>query len=179
MNIKKKPAFNRYLSENLKKLGTSWRKPRGRHSKVRLGKSGKPKRPRIGYGAPVLMKHLDSKTKLLPKLIKNVKDLESLNTEKEVPVISTSVGMKKKIEIASVAEEKGISIYNLKDAQAYIENVKKHFEEKKKASEELKKSKEAKQAKAEKKSEKKEEKPKEELSDKLEDDKKKVLIKGQ
>ena len=108
-----------------------------------------------------------------------MKDLESLNKEKEIAVIASNIGMRKKIQFVEYAIQNDIKIYNLKDAQAYIEKVKKHFDDKKKVNAELKKSKETKQVKEDKKSNEKKEKPKEELTDKLEEDKKKVLTKGQ
>jgi len=163
MNAKKKPAFKRYLSHRLKKLGDSWRKPRG-----------KPSMPRIGYSS-------DRKTRfqingLYPVIIQNIHDLASLNPQTEIAILGSSVGKKKRMEIVEAATKKNITIMNLKDPKAFMEKVKKEIDERKKVLTEKTKKKEAARKKAEeKKEEPKKEGEKEELTDKLEEDKQKAL----
>lgn len=80
-----------------------WRAPLGRHGKMREKRKGADKTVSIGYG---------SKVRKDIKVIMNMKDLNKTN--KKV-LISTKVGMKKKIEIAKKAKEMGIEILNFKD----------------------------------------------------------------
>lgn len=86
-----------------------WRKPTGRHNKMREQTKGAAAIVSIGYGS-----NKDSRGKLMgkfPVAVHNLKDLEEIKRE-QIAVIS-SVGKKKKIEIAKRAKELKIEIYNL------------------------------------------------------------------
>ena len=111
VNPKKKPKFRRHMSESIKRLKESWRKPRGRHSKVRRDMKGKPARPKIGYGAPKKLKNVHP-SGYKEVLVKNVKDLEKIDPKKEAIRIMSTVGKKKRNEIIKVAKEKNIKILN-------------------------------------------------------------------
>jgi len=157
--MKKKPKFKRQNSL-LKKLKDVWRKPKGIHSKLRLKKRGKGKRPKIGYG----------NNKRLKELIKNkdytyISNMNDMNNVKHPIIISSTIGLKKKIEIAKRAEELKISIINI-DVKKLIERMKTKKEKKQEGKIKEK-------PKEEKKAETKEEKEK-----KFKEEKKKVLEKG-
>jgi large subunit ribosomal protein L32e len=79
-----------------------WRAPKGRHSKTRLKRKGYPIKVMIGF---------KQTPKLKPVSVRNVKDLEKVR--KGESAIVGKVGMKKRIEIAKKAKEKGIVINNL------------------------------------------------------------------
>jgi len=115
----KKPKFVRQEAHRRKRLGESWRRPRGIHSKMRIRKAGKPARVAIGYGSPaklrgVLIKKWPGKR---PVLVYNLQELENLDPAKHVAIIGRTVGLKKKIELIKKAEEKKIIIANLEPAK--------------------------------------------------------------
>lgn len=125
-----------------------WRSPKGRHSKTRGERKGYPAIVKIGYKQ-------DNKTSGLiqnktPVIVRNVKELEMIK-KNEIAIIG-NVGMKKKIEIAKKAKEKGISISNM-DAVKVLKKAEKR--QKFKAEQ---KPKTKKEEKAEEKKEEKEEK---------------------
>ena len=129
-----------------------WRSPKGRHSKTRGERKGYPAIVKIGYKQDVTTSGLiKEKT---PMLVNNIKELLKIG-KNEVAVLG-NVGMKKKLEIAKKAKEKGILISNLN-----VEKVLKKSEKIKKYKAEQK-PKTKKEAKEEAKEEKKENKMKEE-----------------
>ncbi|MEK6913972.1 MAG: eL32 family ribosomal protein [Nanoarchaeota archaeon] len=119
-----------------------WRSAKGRHSKTRNKRKGYPAIVEVGFGQ-------DNKTKGLiddkkPILVYNVKELG--NVKKGEIAIIGKVGKKKKIEIAKVAKEKGISLFNLNAGKLL-----KKAEKKQKMKEETKTKKETKEEKTEEK----------------------------
>ena len=163
--VKKKPEFKRqdFL---LKKLKRKWVRPRGLDSKLRLKRRGKGKLPKIGYGNDRKFKYLIKNQNY--NYITNIKDLE--NTKLPI-VISSKIGLKKKLEIINKAKELNLQILNIKDVGKFLENIKKKQEEKKEVKEKNKE-------KKIKKTEKLKEESKEEKGKKLKEEKRKVLEKG-
>ena len=99
----KKPKFTRQSSHRKKRLGKSWRKPRGIDSKQKKGKKAKGAKPNIGYGSP-------KKTRGTKEtLVRNLNDLEK--SENRI-IIASRIGMKKKKEIIEKATEKKLEIIN-------------------------------------------------------------------
>ena len=82
-----------------------WRKPTGRHNKMRERRKGSAAVVSIGYRS-----NKKSRDKKFVK-INNIRDLEKIN-KNETAIIS-SVGKRKKIEIAKKAKEMKIEIYNM------------------------------------------------------------------
>ena len=95
------------IGKGRKKL-QKWRRPRGRHNKIRLKRVSYPVSPKIGYSSP----RKDSGTikGLTPILVHNVAELSSLN-KKQIAIIAR-VGAKKKLEMMKLATEKNIQIVN-------------------------------------------------------------------
>ena len=172
----KKPSFRRYKSKTLKKLSPALRKPRGRHSKLRLEKKGKQPVPRIGFRKMKNTRNIEPRTKLLPKLVRNVTDLQGINKDKEIAVIHSPVGGLTRLKMAEYAQKNNVKILNMRDPKGFMETIKKRLDEKKKAVESKEESKKKKEALKEKKTE---ETPKEDTAEKLEKDKQKVLHKGE
>jgi len=113
--------FLRRNSDRHSKLGRKrkkkqiWRKPKGRHNKMREKIRGYPAVVKIGYRSNNKESgKFDGKE---PILIRNVKDLEKMKGN-EIGIIA-KIGKRKKIELAQKAKEKGIKLYNL--------NVKKYL----------------------------------------------------
>ena len=164
----KKPEFNRHDSHKRKRLKKNWRKPRGLQSKMRLSLRGYAKAVTKGYGSPSEVYGLD-KSGLKIVRINSVQELEKLNPKQEGALISTNLGLKKRIIIVKKAKEKGITILNIKNADKWLKEVEEKFVRKK---EEKKKKKETKQEKK-KELEKKSKEEKEKLIEKLTEEEKK------
>ena len=100
---KKKPDFVRQ-DFHKKRLSGRWKKPRGLHSKVRLGLRGKPKGISRGYSSPKKVRSFD-KHGLKPVLVASLKGIERIKKESEGAVIKSSVGLKKRYEILKRLKE--------------------------------------------------------------------------
>ena len=145
----------KFLRQNVgkKKLKVKWRNPTGIHSKLRLNKAGHRKKPSPGFRAP--------KKERVAKisLIKNLNDL--INAKSSI-LISSKLGLKKKIEVLKRAKEMKLNVLNVKNIDEFInksnEVLEKRRQEKKKKETEKKKSKEKSVKEAKKKSEKDQEK---------------------
>ena len=116
LNIRKKikkakPKFKRQELGRQPLLKDTWRRPRGRHSKLRVGEKARGKKPSIGYGSPSAVKGLN-RHGYKEVVVSNIKDLEKLNTKEEMGIISATVGKKKRFEMLEFANEKSIKISN-------------------------------------------------------------------
>ena len=96
------------LGKNRKKL-RKWRRPRGRHSKMRQQRKSYPASPAVVYRTA--KKRSGKINNLKPVLVHNVKELFSL--DKNSIAIIARVGAKKKLELLKHAEEKNIKILNM------------------------------------------------------------------
>jgi large subunit ribosomal protein L32e len=107
----KKPEFNFHDSHKKKRLGTSWRKPRGLHNKLRQQVAAKGKLVRVGYGSPKAVKGFHP-CGLPEMLVNNVAELEK--AQGAAVRIASGVGMKKRQEIQTKAAAAGIKVLNPK-----------------------------------------------------------------
>jgi large subunit ribosomal protein L32e len=108
---RRRPDFKRQEWFRYKKLGESWRKPRGMHSKARRGRKYRPKMVSIGYRSPRKTRGLHP-SGFEEILIHNSSELEVLDPKVQAARIGHSVGTKKRIEIETRADEIGIRILN-------------------------------------------------------------------
>ena len=135
------PEFIRQDSWLRLKIGNKprWRRPKGKHSKMRENRIGKHPRVEIGYRNPALVRGL-TLTGMSPKLIHNVAELQRLNKQTDIAIVSATVGLRSKLEIAKKALELGIRT-NLKQDRldGRLAALKKQHEEKKIAAKETKK----------------------------------------
>ncbi len=96
------------IGKNRKKI-QKWRKPKGRHNKMREKREGYPDSPGIGYKKPrALSGRIAGKA---PIMVYNVNDLNK--TSKDSIIILGKVGAKKKMEIIKKADEMKMTIFNL------------------------------------------------------------------
>lgn len=86
-----------------------WRKPRGRHNKVRKQRFSYPASPRVGYKSP--RKESGKINGAIPVRVSNIKEL--LSVPKGASVILARVGAKKKLELIKKANEMKISLLNV------------------------------------------------------------------
>lgn len=110
---KKKPKFLRRGTKKLSKLGKKrkkkqkWRRARGRHNKIRQKEKGYARAPEIGYGASKEIRGTIEGLK--PLLIKNLNDVDKAN-EKNIIIISRTIGKKKRQELLKKIEERKLKI---------------------------------------------------------------------
>lgn len=102
-------SFKRYDSHKHKRLSESWRRPKGRQNKLRKHIKAKGPRVSIGHRSPKRTRNRHP-CGLKEKLVYNVEDLET--DEPVVIRVASKVGMKKRIEIESKAEELGLKVLN-------------------------------------------------------------------
>jgi len=126
MNPKKKPTFRKLGATYLKRLGTNWRRTKGRHSKLRQHHEARGFLVNPGYGSPLELRYLHP-SGFKDVLVHSLKDLEKIDSKAEAIRIASSVGNKLRLQIQKKAEELKIKILNPKK----IEEKKKIKEEKK------------------------------------------------
>lgn len=112
----KKPRFLRSDTVRHLRLGKKrrklqkWRRPRGRHSKIRRKRFSYPLKVSAGYKSP------DSISGMIqgrvPVLVRNIRELDTLTPQNIV--IIARVGAKKKLELIKRAQEKKIAIANVR-----------------------------------------------------------------
>jgi large subunit ribosomal protein L32e len=108
---KKKPGFKRQEGFKHVKLSDSWRRPRGRHSKMRKKEKARGSHPSIGYSSPRSVRGLD-KFGYREVRVSRPGDIEGINPKEEVVIISGSVGKRKRTEIVKAAEERRVRVKN-------------------------------------------------------------------
>lgn len=147
----KKPKFLRRTSSRYSKLGKGrkkkqiWRRPTGRHNKMREKRRGYPVIVSVGY-----------RTKKIGEeriIVNNIKDLGRVKENRFI--VLGKIGDKNKLEIAKKAKEMKIKFQNFN-----IEKFLKEFEKKQKNKAEAKKAKDKKAGKKNKVEKKNEEKSK-------------------
>ncbi|KAI9092156.1 ribosomal protein L32e [Phlyctochytrium arcticum] len=110
---KRTTKFIRHQSDRYKKVGESWRKPKGIDNRVRRRFKGQIAMPKIGYGANYKTRHL------LPNgfkkfLVNNVADLDLLlmHNRTYAAEIAHSVSSKKRVDIIQRAAQLNVKVTN-------------------------------------------------------------------
>ena len=106
-----RPAFKRQEWFRYQKLGESWRRPKGIHSKMRRGMKRRPPMVEIGYGGPALVRGLHP-SGFEEVMVYNVDGLEDIDPKTQAARIGGTVGVKKRIAIENRAKELGIRVLN-------------------------------------------------------------------
>lgn len=96
--------FKRAEYFRYKKLGEKWRKPRGRHHKMRTYLGGKLSSPAIGYRTRAEVRGLHP-SGYREVLVHNLKDLESIDKKTQAVRISGKVGKRKREIILKEVEK--------------------------------------------------------------------------
>ncbi len=109
----RKPEFLRTLWWKFPKFKNDpkWRRPKGIDNPIRLKLKGRQPMPDPGYGSPAAVRGLHP-TGLEPVRVSNVAELERLDPARHLVVIASSVGLRKRLEIARAAREKGFRVLN-------------------------------------------------------------------
>ena len=108
---KNRPKFLRQESWRYKRLASSWRKPRGTDSKMRLEKRGWPKIVKTGYRGPKVVRGLHP-SGLNDILVHNEQELNALNPASDAARLSASIGARKREMLIKIAKSKGLRILN-------------------------------------------------------------------
>jgi large subunit ribosomal protein L32e len=109
--VEGKPAFNRQDHHMKKRLPSSWRRPRGSHSKQRKGIKGKGDTVEAGFRTPkaVRGKHPSGFEDVR---IHTPEELDDVDPDVEAARIAASVGARKRERIEERAEDLGIRVLN-------------------------------------------------------------------
>ena len=109
----KKPDFKRQESWRYKRLETGWRSSRGIDSKMRKRVKGWPRSPGIGYRSPreLMGLHPSGYEEIL---VHNPGEIDKVDPKRQAIRIAHTVGGRKRVEISTRAEEKGIRVLNPK-----------------------------------------------------------------
>lgn len=108
---RKQPKFKRGEWFRYKRLGISWRRPRGVTNKMRLKRRYRPRKVRIGFGKPAAVRGLHP-SGFVERMIYNINDLQGMDPKKEAARIGGTVGTKKRQTIVTQADEMGIRVLN-------------------------------------------------------------------
>ena len=125
----KKPVFHRQDSHKKAKLSSSWRKPRGYQSKMRLGRRGYSRSISSGYGSPKQVEG-SHKSGLFPVLVSTSAQLDALGAKTQGAVLTAGLGAKRREQLLEHAAKKAITVLNL-DAEA-LSRIKERFAAQKK-----------------------------------------------
>lgn len=170
----KRPSFLHYDHQKRKEVGTRWRRPKGLHNKMRLGKWGKPATVNVGYRNPVAVRGLDQ-SGLTRVLVNTLSDLDGFDAKTQ-GVWLGSVGVRKRAVLLDACKKKNFKVLNFKSVDAEMSRIGDMLSARKKAKAERVKEKTAKQKVAAPKKEEKEA-PKEESKEQAKAEKDKVLTK--
>lgn len=111
----KRLVFLRYDWDKFYRIGRqeTWRKPKGIDNPMRLELKGSSLKVKVGYGSLNDIKGLHP-SGLKPVIVRNKKELEKLsNLKNEVIVIlSSTLGLKKRLELLRRAQELGLKVAN-------------------------------------------------------------------
>lgn len=108
---RKRPEFHRQEWFRYVRLGTGWRKPRGKHSKLREKKGYRHAWVESGYRGPRSSRYLHP-SGFREVYVSCLKDLEKINPKTEAARLSSQLGKKKRIEIQGKAKYLGIRVLN-------------------------------------------------------------------
>lgn len=110
---RKLPDFVRQESWKYIRLKESWRRPRGKDSKMRLHKKSRPPLPKIGYRTPKIVRNRHP-SGFIEILVYNVEDVKKKITDpsRQAIRIGGSVGKRKRIKIMEFADLHGIRVLN-------------------------------------------------------------------
>ena len=109
----KKPKFMRQESWRYKRVTDRWRKPHGVDSKMRKKVKGWPVSPTTGYRSPKKTRGLHP-SGFVEILVQSIEDLGGIDPELQAIRIGRRVGNRKRVQILTLAEERGIHVLNPK-----------------------------------------------------------------
>lgn len=113
--------FLRQQGNFKKRLEKKWKKPKGRHSKLREKRRGMHKMPSIGFKQ-------SEKDRQKQLIINNLNDLNSLKKGDKVR-LSGKVSNKNKLKILNECAKKGIIVSNYKDPKKKVKELSEAYDQ--------------------------------------------------
>ena len=110
---KRTPHFLRDEGFRYKRIPKNWRRPTGYTSKLRINLGYRPSKVRVGFRAPKLVRGLHS-SGFQEVIVHTAKELDVIDPKKQAVRIGSTVGTKKRLEIAKKASERDIRLLNMK-----------------------------------------------------------------
>jgi large subunit ribosomal protein L32e len=107
----RKIEFLRPWSFRLKRLGESWRKPKGLDDKHRLQVKGYRPIVKVGYRSPKKIRNIHP-SGYIEKIVYRPEELEGLDPNVYAIKIAHTVGRRKRMEIIDKARQLGLKILN-------------------------------------------------------------------
>lgn len=108
---KRRPHFLRQEGFRFMRLGDTWRRPRGMHSKMRRHYKYRPPVVSIGYRGPQKVRGLHP-SGFEEIIIHNPAQLDGMDPKRQAVRIGGGVGYKKRLEIEAKADKLGIRVLN-------------------------------------------------------------------
>ena len=105
------PHFHREEWFRYKRLGKSWRRPDGITSKMRRNMKYRPSKVRVGFRGPEKIRGLHP-SGFEEIMVSTMSDLNEINPKIQAARISSSVGMRKRLQIQEKAKELDIRVLN-------------------------------------------------------------------
>jgi len=105
------PQFNRQDHHKKKRVGTSWRRPRGTLSKQRRSIKGKGATVEAGFRSPTASRDLHP-SGFEEVYVHNTDDLEGVDGDTQAVRIASKVGGRKRERIEDECEDRGIRVLN-------------------------------------------------------------------
>ncbi|RLF29067.1 MAG: 50S ribosomal protein L32e [Thermoplasmata archaeon] len=109
----RKPRFLREEWFRYKRIPMNWRRPDGITSKMRINLKYRPSKVRVGFRGPREVRGLHP-SGFEEVIVHNVKDLEGLDPKRQAIRIGSTVGTRKRLEIAKRADEMDLRILNMR-----------------------------------------------------------------
>jgi large subunit ribosomal protein L32e len=112
-------AAKKFLRHNWfrhSRLGLKWRRPKGRHSKMRENRVSRQALVRIGYRTEASFRDIHP-SGLREVIIANSSQLANVDPKTHVVRIQGGVGVRKRAEIIKAAEQKKIKVLNPKQVR--------------------------------------------------------------
>ncbi len=109
----RKPKFLRWLWWKFPKFKNNlkWKRPKGKDNPIRLHLKGYSPMASIGYGAKSEIRSLHP-SGLRPVVIHSLSELDLLDPSKHLVYISSSLGLRKRLEVIEKAKIRGFRIAN-------------------------------------------------------------------
>ena len=103
--------FKRQDTHKKKRVPSSWRRPRGTHSKQRKGIKGKGAKVEAGFGSPTIVRgrHPSGFEEVR---VERPEDLDGVDPDREAVRIASSVGARKRERIEDQAADDGVRVLN-------------------------------------------------------------------
>lgn len=114
--------FKRQNSHKFKRVPESWRRPRGKHSQIRLKQKHAPKMPSVGYRTPEAVRGLHP-SGYEDVLVHNPDDLDGLDSDEHAVRIASGVGGRKREAIAEKAHDMGLKLLNYAEEEDTAEET--------------------------------------------------------